>query len=185
LSFDFGSVLRAVVSPDDNLLSAGGGAALALLDKAGKTQLLSEMGKVPTVKQRDVVVTSGFNLPVNYIFHAATLKLNPDGSSNITIEDVQATMSNALRTASALSVGVLFAPLLGSGMAAMPTERSLTALLTAYADFISVKPRVPLSLVVVIFQEADLSRKEAQEILVKALPGFTLTATAPASAMLS
>src|SRR5215813_9942297 len=66
---DLGTGRRAVISPDDIFLSAGGGAALALLEKAGKTSVLNEIAKLQPVVHREVAVTSGFNLPVNYILH--------------------------------------------------------------------------------------------------------------------
>lgn len=67
---EFQSVRRAVVSADDTCLSAGGGVARALLRKAGHHMVLNELQKFsPPVDHCTVAVTSGGNLPVNYIFH--------------------------------------------------------------------------------------------------------------------
>jgi O-acetyl-ADP-ribose deacetylase (regulator of RNase III) len=173
-STEFGEGRRAVVSPDDVLLSAGGGAALASLEKAGKTELLSEIAKFESVPHREVAVTSGLNLPVNYIFHAATVALKPDGSSDTTAEDVQLTMVSALRAALALSVRTLFVPLIGAGTEALMASASLAAILGAFTDFIQGASQNTLRLVVVIRQEAELSRTEAGEILKRDLPNFSL-----------
>jgi O-acetyl-ADP-ribose deacetylase (regulator of RNase III) len=164
LAFPLGDGRRAVISPDDTFLSAGGGAALTLLEKAGKTPLLSE-----------VVVTSAFNLPVNYIFHAATVALKTDGSSNTTTEDVKATTTSALRAAHALATRIVFAPLIGAGTEAVPASKSLSAILAAFADFIQGTPTFPLDLAIVIRQEAELSRNEVGEVLKASLPEFKLT----------
>jgi O-acetyl-ADP-ribose deacetylase (regulator of RNase III) len=175
LAFPLGEGRRAVVSPDDTFLSAGGGAALSLLERAGKAPLLSEVSKFSSVTQRDVVVTSAFNLPVNYIFHAATVALNPDGSSNTTTEDVRTTMTSALRAAEALSVRIVLTPLIGAGTEAVPTEQSLKAMLSAFGDFIEQAVSFPLVLAVAIRHEAELSRIDVGRVLESVLPGFELT----------
>jgi O-acetyl-ADP-ribose deacetylase (regulator of RNase III) len=188
LAFPLGEGRRAVISADDTFLSAGGGAALALLDRAGKAPLLNELGKFRSASkgelagQTDVVVTSAFNLPVNYIFHAATAALRPDGSSNTTAEDVRATMASALRMARALSVQILFAPLIGAGTEAVPPEQSLAAILAAFADFVGGATDDAFGLVIVIRQEADLARKDVGRMLEAKLASLTLTpASAPAA----
>lgn len=171
----FGGGRRAVVSPDDIFLSAGGGAALALLDKAGITPLLNEIAKFESVERQSVVVTSAFNLPVNYIFHAATVDVKADGSSDTTPQHVQTTMSSALRSAFALSVRTVFVPLIGAGTEAVPASSSLAAILGAFTDFIQGRPDYPFGLTIVIRQEAELSRNDAGQVLGANLPGFRLT----------
>ena len=104
-------VRRAVVSPEDTLISAGGGVALALLKKAGQHQILNELSKFQRVRHKEVVVTSGGELPANYIFHAAATNLDCDGNSSVTACDVCETMQQALRMAMALEVRLLFLPL--------------------------------------------------------------------------
>ena len=78
---DFANTRRAVISPDDTLISASGGAALALVLKAGPQVVLNELSKFSSVTQCQIVVTSGGDLPVHYIYHAAATRLNPDGAS--------------------------------------------------------------------------------------------------------
>jgi O-acetyl-ADP-ribose deacetylase (regulator of RNase III)/NAD-dependent SIR2 family protein deacetylase len=172
---EFGEVRRAVISPDDTFLSAGGGAALALLQKAGKTALLSEIAKFQPVSHRSVAVTSAFNLPVNYILHAATVTLNADGSSDTTADDVRVTMLSALRAAQALSVYAMFVPLIGAGTEAVPASSSLDAILAAFWEFIQVAFDYPLKLALVIRHEAELSRNEVGRILKTSLPEFGVT----------
>jgi O-acetyl-ADP-ribose deacetylase (regulator of RNase III)/NAD-dependent SIR2 family protein deacetylase len=169
---EFAQVRRAVVSPDDTFLSAGGGAALALLEKAGKTALLSEIAKFQPVSHRSVAATSAFNLPVNYIFHAATVALNIDGSSDTTADDVRITMLAAFRAAHALSVRALFVPLIGAGTEALPASGSLEAILAAFGEFFRLARDYPVNLALVIRHEAVLSRSEVGRILRSSLPEF-------------
>jgi O-acetyl-ADP-ribose deacetylase (regulator of RNase III) len=175
LMLPFGDGRRAVVSPDDVFLSAGGGAALALLEKAGKSLLLAEMAKFDLVVHHDVVVTSAFNLPVNYIFHAATVALKPDGSSNTTADDIKETMASVLRAACALDVRVLFAPLIGSGTERVAITRSLRAMLDAFSDFNSQTPDFQICVAFVIRAEGDLPRNEVGEVISTSLPSFALS----------
>ena len=100
-----------------------------------------------------MAVTSAFNLPVNYIFHAATVALKADGSSDTSADDVKATMASALRKAHALSVRAIFVPLIGAGTEAVPPGKSLAAIFAAFKDFIAGMPDYPLGLVIVIRQE--------------------------------
>src|SRR5262249_25175892 len=76
---EFTGVRRAVVSPEDTFISAGGGVAYLLLSKAGSQTILNELAKFAPIPQRTVAVTSGGALPVQYVFHAATIKLGSDG----------------------------------------------------------------------------------------------------------
>jgi O-acetyl-ADP-ribose deacetylase (regulator of RNase III)/NAD-dependent SIR2 family protein deacetylase len=175
LTLDGNGGRRAVVSPDDIFLSAGGGAALTLLETAGKAPLLSELAKFQAVAQHEVVVTSAFNLPVNYIFHAATVALEPDGTSDTSVEDIRGTLLSALRAAHALSLQMMFVPLIGAGTEAVPPEESFAAIIDTFADFIREMPMYQLGLAVVIRQEAELSRNDAERVLQLHLPEFELT----------
>lgn len=158
-----------MVSPDDIYLSAGGGAALALLEKAGKTAVL-----IGQISHRGVIVTSGFRLPVNHILHAATVALKPDGSSETTDEDVRITMLTVLQTAHGLGVQILFVPLLGAGTEALPADKSLCAILKAFLEATELMTDFSLRLVVVVRHESELPRNEARAVIQANLPAFTL-----------
>ncbi|MFN0051550.1 MAG: SIR2 family protein [Planctomycetales bacterium] len=166
---EFSSARRAVVSPDDNFLSAGGGAALALLNKGGLHGLLHELSKFGKVAQREVVVTSGGDLPVHYLLHAATTQLKLDGTSTVMCEDVTQTLRTALVMATHLGVSVVFTPLIAAGTEAMPAIDSLTSVLLAMADFPQANVVGEFRLVIVIRDEATLARADVERCLEQTL----------------
>ena len=124
---DVGNRRRAVVSPEDTAISAGGGVAYALLQKAGQFNILNELAKLAPVDHGDVAVTSGGELPVHYIFHAAAMMIRRDATYLIAKADVFRTMSRVLELADALDVKVLWVPLLGAGVGSVPATGSLAA----------------------------------------------------------
>lgn len=132
---EFKQLVRTVLSPEDTCLTAGGGAALALLNKAGKHTILNELAKFSPIRQGSVAVTSGGNLPIHYIFHAAALEIKEDGNYLITKQSVRQTMTAALDKALALGVGVLWVPLLGAGTAGLKPQESLSAILEAVSTW--------------------------------------------------
>jgi O-acetyl-ADP-ribose deacetylase (regulator of RNase III) len=162
---EFGSLRRAVVSPEDTLVSAGGGVAYQLLEKAGPDTILNELAKFGPIPRCTVAVTSGGALPVHYIFHAATIEIGQDGSYLVSEEDVTRTMVAVLEKASALDLGVVFVPLLGGGVASLGSNESYEGLLegivrwnTAARD---TSRTSKLVVAVVIYQERQLPRGDA------------------------
>lgn len=165
----------AVVSPEDTCISAGGGVAYSLLKKAGPGLVLPELGKLSRtpIPQGEVAITSGGNLPIHYVFHAAAVKINNDGTSQVTSKDVTRTMTNVLRLAQALDVTVVWAPLLGSGTAGFGRLKSLHSTLEAVAAW---KRDDQLLVNVTILEESELHRHEVEQAFRKILlPSFTLT----------
>ena len=160
---------RAVVSPEDSFVSASGGAALSLLRKAGQHTILNELSKFQGVKQREIVITSGGELPVNYIFHAAATQLDQDGSSKITRSDVSATMDAVFESARFLQVSLMFVPLIGSGEGIKP-EESLGAILQAARAFASRYNKYLVHLFIVILDEGIFGRKEVGACMKSILP---------------
>src|SRR5260370_2486105 len=158
-------VRRAVLSPEDTLISAGGGVALALLEKAGQHQTLNELSKFQRVRHKEVVVTSGGELPVNYIFHAAATDLDHDGKSSITTADIEETMGKALKIAVALEVKAVFLPLVGAGLEAINPEASFAAMLAAVRAFAEATTSYSIQLAFVIRDEGTLSRREIGETM--------------------
>jgi O-acetyl-ADP-ribose deacetylase (regulator of RNase III) len=156
----FPSGRRAVVSPDDTFLSAGGGVSLALLEKAGKYTILNELSKFPSIGHREVVATSGGDLPVNYVLHAAATKLDPNGTSHVSPCDVTETIASALAVAATLRAETVFIPLIAAGLEGMDSKESLAAILIGAQRFESENPGHPRRVVVVIKEEGTLGRVE-------------------------
>ncbi|MDQ3697098.1 MAG: SIR2 family protein [Gemmatimonadota bacterium] len=177
---EFAPRRRAVVSPEDTCISAGGGVAYALLQKAGPEIILHELAKFSKIPQRTVAVTSGGNLPVHHIFHAATIEIAPDATYVVTPEDVRATTAAALVHAAALDVGALWTPLLAAGVASMQPRDSFRAILEAVDEQRVRAPRgdaPPLTISVVIYREKDLPRHVVLDTFTSTL-GTTFTVSA-------
>ena len=170
---EFAGVRRAVVSPEDTTVSAGGGVALRLLTKAGPRYLLNELTKLGPIKQGTCVVTSAGNLPVHYIFHAAPLKIEKDGSYDINEESLKQAVTSVLKCAEALAVGALWIPLLGAGVADVPGVESLKSILSTIASNETELDRQCIT--VVIFQEDIVRPDEARKAMESELgPDFTV-----------
>ena len=166
---EFGHVRRAVVSPDDTLVSAGGGVAYRLLEKAGREMLLNELEKFAPIPQRTIAVTSAGALPVHHVFHAATIEVDRAGTYAVSKDDVSLTVLAILDAASALDVGVVWIPLLAAGVASLQPADSFTALLDGVCRWhhaaAARREARGLTIVVVIYQERLLPRNEVAQAL--------------------
>lgn len=172
---DFGGTRRAVISPDDTFISASGGVALALILKAGLPFVLNELAKFSKVPQRQVVATSGGDLPVHYIYHAAATQLETDGSSHISTEDIAESVGNALDLAVAQGIDTIFAPLIGAGTEGIQPTLSLGAIVGAAAKFATLHPTSSITVIVVALNEGAVSKEDARASLTAALgPDWTI-----------
>jgi O-acetyl-ADP-ribose deacetylase len=166
---------RAVVSAEDTCISAGGGVAYALLRKAGPQTILNELSKLAPAQHREVVVTSGGNLPVHYIFHAAALKIEADATYSVTGDDVSQTVDAALGLATALDVRVLLVPLIAAGVGPLSPAQSFRAILKSLAAFEGVHGVVTIR--IVVFKESLLPRLDIESILREVLSDSVLVGT--------
>jgi len=163
----FANRVRAVVSPDDTFLSVGGGVATALAQKAGLRSILHEVSKFGQVPQGESRVTSGGNLPIHYIVHAATIEVSDEGY-RVTADDVRRTFADVLRRTAVLGVDVLSVPLLGAGVAGLSAADSFAGLLKGYSD--QPEDGRPSIVVFVVYREAQLARAEARTVIRQMLP---------------
>jgi O-acetyl-ADP-ribose deacetylase (regulator of RNase III) len=180
---EFGGVRRAVVSPEDTFVSAGGGVAYQLLEKAGSEALLNELAKFAPIPQGTVAVTSGGALPVHHVFHAASIEVGPTGEYLASKADVTETMVDVLRKAAALGVGVVWVPLLAAGVASLGQRASFEGLLEGLRAWLATaaEPTVPLTVAIVVYQERELPRHEVREVFGATLGDeFVLDPAAPA-----
>jgi O-acetyl-ADP-ribose deacetylase len=160
---EFLGLRRAVVSPEDTTISAGGGVALRLLNKASPQYVLNELSKLGTIRHGTCAVTSAGNLPVHYIMHAAALQIRPDGSYDIDINRIEETVRHVLSCSESLGVAALWIPLLGAGVADVPSHESFRAILSAIIDSVTILDRRCLS--VVVFDESRLAKEQARSIM--------------------
>jgi O-acetyl-ADP-ribose deacetylase (regulator of RNase III) len=159
---------RAVLSPEDTYISAGGGVAFSLLLKAGKRTILNELAKLMPIEQGEVAVTSGGELPVQYIIHGAALKIQKDASYSVEPKHVRRTIDSALRCAAALGVTTLFVPLIAAGVGPLTPLESFEAITGAFSEWAKTAPA--LTLIVVIFKESQLPRARVLSSLKRTLP---------------
>jgi O-acetyl-ADP-ribose deacetylase (regulator of RNase III) len=152
----------AVVSPDDTFISVGGGTALALARAAGERAILHDVSKLAPISRGQVAVTSAGKLPVEYILHGASVELLED-KIDWSEESIYLTTQNALLSAMALGVQVLFTPLLAAGAGRAPPTRSVYQILRAifdldrYGDPAEISAN-PLRVNIVVFEESELPR---------------------------
>ena len=156
-----------IVSPEDTLLSAGGGVALMLAEKAGLRTLLNDLGKVAPIDHGTAAVTSAGNLPVQYLFHAAALDIDTDGEYHVGVQRVTAAIGDVLEKAMALGVTSLLVPLLGAGAAGLSPSESLLAIWRAVHDH--AMGGEALTVTVVIFSEAVMRDEQVRAVLDKAV----------------
>lgn len=169
---EFERDIRAIVSPEDTCIGAGGGVAYRLLVKAGEKILLNELSKFSPIDQDSVAITSGGKLPVHYIIHAATLKIQSDASYAVNASNVKKTTAEILRKLAALKIGVVWTPLMGAGAASLNPSKSLQAIFEAILEFEQTNYKTlhnPVKIIIVIYREKHLSRTAIQRIFNKIL----------------
>jgi O-acetyl-ADP-ribose deacetylase (regulator of RNase III) len=162
---EFQEKRRAVISPEDTCISAGGGVAYGLLLKAGQKALLNELAKFSPIPQNEVAVTSAGNLPVHYIIHAATLKIESDATYSVDRHNVQMTMDAVLNKLDSLGIEVVWTPLIASGAASLKAIDSFDAILNSLCDYANLNKNSgrAVTIIIVIYQEKDLSRQSVFE----------------------
>ena len=172
---EFSTVRRGVVSPEDTLLTAGGGVAYTLLRKADKQLILNELQKFSPIPHKSVAVTSAGRLPVHYIFHTAALNIGKDGTYSATTNSILESTKAVLHKVDALGVGAVWIPLLAAGVGDVEPNTSLRAILTALRDW---KPSGPLPTTFLIFihRDAELNRHVATKTLKSVLKSWSIIA---------
>ena len=159
---EFGTQRRAVVSPEDTYITAGGGVAFGLLEKAGDLLILNELSKFSPIKHRSVAVTSGGKLPVHYIIHAAALRIDEGPSYVVSRSDVRATAEAVFSKAIALEIGIVWVPLIGAGVASLSPDESLRGLFEAVGAVAKREGELTedLTIIIVIFKERLVPRQD-------------------------
>ncbi|HKG11712.1 MAG TPA: macro domain-containing protein [Pyrinomonadaceae bacterium] len=161
---EFRHVARAVVSPEDTCISAGGGVAYLILERAGKYAILNELSKFPSpIKHGRLVVTSGGNLPVHYIFHAAAIEITRQGKYIVTRQDVRKTMTEVLERAKGLGVGAVWVPLMGAGVGSLGPRQSFEGILEAIGGWKPGGHEIIIN--VAIYKERELPRNVVRQLL--------------------
>ena len=154
---EFQGIRRAIISPEDTFVSAGGGVAEALLAKAGPQYIINEIAKFSPIEQGTIAVTSAGKLPAHYIFHAAAIKITQNASYLVTKQSVYNAMIDALQKASELEIGALWVPLMGTGVATLKPKQALESILEAIRDWKNHKKK-DMTILIFIYKDSLLSR---------------------------
>jgi O-acetyl-ADP-ribose deacetylase (regulator of RNase III) len=142
--------------------------------------MLNELSKfVPGPRpQGSITVTSGGDLPVHFVFHAAAIELREGGIYAVSKKSVCESVSAALKCATALNVGVLWVPLLGTGAAGLKAKESFDGILEAVRKWTTASTP-PMTLLLFIYKHSLLERRVVIESIRKGLPKtFVLSETA-------
>jgi O-acetyl-ADP-ribose deacetylase (regulator of RNase III) len=99
----------------DLALGSGFGAAIAT---KGGPKVQEELKKIGGINTTEAVITSGGNLKVKYIIHAAGPRFQEENLE----EKLRATTSNALRRAEENNIQSLAFPAMGAGFYGIPLE---------------------------------------------------------------
>ncbi|MFN7931003.1 MAG: macro domain-containing protein [Blastocatellia bacterium] len=172
---EFEAFRRAVISPDDIFITAGGGVAESFLEKAGQRFILNEVAKFSPIPLGAVAVTSAGNLPVQYIFHAAAIQVERNASYTVSRQSVYTATLAALHKASALEVGALWVPLMGTGVAGLPAKESLEGILEAIAKWEQTNS-LPNMILIFIYKHTILETHDVYKLMkAKLTPRFVIS----------
>jgi O-acetyl-ADP-ribose deacetylase (regulator of RNase III) len=169
---NLGTGIKALVSPEDTCLSIGGGAALAIAQRAGLRHVLHDLYKFAPIVQGATAVTSAGRLSVHYLIHAASVDVAENGAST-TQAAVKTTMENVLKQVHSLDIRAVWVPLLGAGVAGMSPMQSAAALLDAINAWLPSGH--DCTIVITVFKESMFPRYEMVNLLRKTLTNKTIT----------
>jgi O-acetyl-ADP-ribose deacetylase (regulator of RNase III) len=144
------SRVGAIVSSDDNYLTAGGGVSKAIVSAAGASHTRDEMqalvwgpgGRQPSarsaLKAGQVVYTTAGQLQADYVFHAIVIDHDRYQYPDRLL--IAAVTKEALRLAGTLRLTSIAFPLLGTGTANLSPRVALKGMMDALADFAEAQP---------------------------------------------
>jgi len=167
-SEQFSRVRRAIISPDDTFITAGGGVAEGLLLKADRQFMLNELGKFAPISHGAIAVTSAGNLPVHYVFHAAAIKVQEGGVYAVSKESVRDAMTASLSAAALLQVAVLWAPLMGTGAAGLAPAVSFCGILEAIAEA-ERRNVLEITVLICIYKHSVLEKHDVEASMINIL----------------
>jgi len=129
---ELGERFGAIVSPDDNYLTHGGGVSQAIWSAAGPAVEKEAAAHVGSLRLAQVVVTTAGNLNAEHLLHAVTI----DYDENKVLGPAEARLlfGVVLDTAAGLGCRSLATPLLGTGAGRLDVNRFLHAAVDALEE---------------------------------------------------
>ena len=169
----------AIVNPTDSCLSGSGGTDYAIHKAAGPRlgQVCSRLGEL---RQIEVVVTEGYNLPCRHVFH--TMGPIWTGGWENEAALLRACYLNALLKAGEMGLSSIAFPLISSGTFGFPKDQVLSIATTAVRDYLTVTDGELRVLLCVYDKTAyEISRRMELERFLGTVGGMAKTAAAPTS----
>lgn len=139
----------AIVNPANTELILGGGVSGAIR-KAGGSKIQEECEKLGNIGLGEVAVTSGGNLKVRYILHAATLSLGTWATYN----SVKKALHNSLEMAEQLKLSTIAIPALGAGIGGLPISKVASIFYEELKKYIST-PSHSLKKIFIVLYDKD------------------------------
>lgn len=129
------SKCEVIVSSDDSRLSQGGGVSRAIALAGGK-DICRQIANLTPVDLGDVAVTTAGNLPQKYIFHAVTIDLEKSRVIDEGLQDfiVRNAVRRCFQLMSVLKLSSIAFPIVGAGVAGIPTERAGRRMAETFAE---------------------------------------------------
>lgn len=155
----------AIVSSDDTYLTMGGGVSRAI-SLAGGSTIQTDAKKLIPLKVGDVAITSGGQLPVKYVFHAATLDYH--GLVFPSDETIRNTTTKCLQLADNLNAHSIAFPALGTGVGGFPFQSVAEVMTSAIADYLVGKTQIQV-VILTLFPRAGVSQDDLNEFYERAV----------------
>jgi O-acetyl-ADP-ribose deacetylase (regulator of RNase III) len=125
-----------IVNAANTSLREGGGVCGAIFKAAGEKNLQAACKKLAPIKTSEAVITPGFNIPANYIIHAAGPIYRGGGYGEEKL--LRDTYTNALKCAVDNGCKSIAFPLISSGIYGYPKDEALTVAKSAIQEFINI-----------------------------------------------
>ncbi|MDR1657023.1 MAG: macro domain-containing protein, partial [Deltaproteobacteria bacterium] len=125
----------AIVNAANTSLRMGGGVCGAIFKAAGAMELQAACDKLAPIETGEAVITPGFNLPANFVIHAAG-PVYQDGQHD---EEklLRAAYVNSLKLAVKNKCESIAFPLISSGIYGYPKDKALTVATSAIGHFLA------------------------------------------------
>lgn len=168
----------AIVDPTDSCFSGSGGTDYAIHKAAGPL-LRQVCKKVGTLRQSEIAVTEGYDLPCRHVFH--TMGPIWTGGRKNEAALLRACYLNALLKAGEMKLSSIAFPLISSGTFGFPKDQVLSIATTAIRDYLTVTDGELRVLLCVYDKTAyEISRRMELERFLGTVGGMAKTAAAPA-----
>ena len=119
----------AIVNAANNDLQLGGGVAGAIRRKGGDI-IQEECNAIGSIPVGGAAITSGGNLKVHFVIHAASMQLG----GQTTAHALRSSTAHSLRIAAQKSLKTIAFPAVGTGIAGFPMEECAEIMLAEAAD---------------------------------------------------